>query len=222
MQEGFPGKLPPSISVTGRGIADVSPDKLKLTVATEVIRENPKEAQAESAATMDRIIKALLEAGVGAKDIATARYRVGPHFEEEEFPGLRRGKQKGYCATNIALVTIHDLDAAGHLMDLAVKAGATTLELGYDYSVPDEARALARQRAFADAEAKARHLAELAGVQLGELLLITEVESPWAISVPTEAPGIAAPAMAPTPPPVRPSQLRIEITVEVTYRIKKG
>ena len=222
MQERFPGKLPPSISVTGRGIADVSPDKLNLTVAVEVIRDSPKEAQAETAAAMDRVIKALLEAGIDAKDIATVRYRVAPHFEEEGFPGLRRGKQKGYCATNIVLVTIHDLDAAGHLMDLAVKAGATTLELGYDYSVPDETRALARQRAFADAEAKAQHLAELAGVQLAEPLLITEVESPWAISAPTERPDIAAPAMAPTPPPVRPSQLRIELSIEVTYSIKQG
>jgi len=219
MQQALLAKVEPVVSVVGTGTADVVPDTLRLTVSTEAIQHSAAEAQAKSAEAMSEVFQTLTDAGVDAKHIATLYYRLGPHYEQEEIPLAGRGKRKGFKATNTIVVTVHNPGETGRIMDLVVEAGATSLEMNYDYSVPEEARALARERAVADAKAKACHLAQLAGVELGEPLQIREVEHPWAIRAVTLAP--AGPPSLTTPPPVRPSQLRIEITAEITYHIKR-
>lgn len=220
MQQAILSKISPGISVVGKGTADVAPEVLRLTVTTETIHNSAERAQAESDRAMDQIFKTLSDAGIDAKDIATLGYRVGPTYEERGLLDELRGTRKGFKASNTILVTLRDLNEAGRIMDLVVKAGATSLELDYDYTVPEETRALARQRAVANAQAKACHLAQLAEVELGETLQINEVEHLWHFREARLATEVFG-APAGRRPLVRPSDLRIEVTVEMTYQIKR-
>ena len=218
----FATQLPDVISVVGKGIAEVAADKLNLTVAAEAVHDSAKEAQAKSTNVMNKIFKTLIDAGIDAKDIATLQYTLKPHYEHEEDlpPFPRQGKQKGFEVRNTVLVTLRNPSEAGRIMDLVVGSGATSLNLGYDDTVPEETRSLARKRAVADAQFKAQELAELAKVKLGEPLQISEVEQPWTTSLPPVAFHVPVP-LPDSPPLVRPSEVRIEIVVEMTFQIKR-
>jgi len=77
-----------------------------------------------------------------------------------------------------------------------------------------------REKAMADAEAKAEQLAELAGVDLGSPTFISE----GTISVPVprdfywESRAAPVPAPAPTTP-ISPGETEIRLTVQVVYSI---
>jgi uncharacterized protein YggE len=74
-------------------------------------------------------------------------------------------------------ITCTDIASAGDLLAaLATKVGDRLQVEGFDLAVSDTARALdsARAGAYADAVARAGHLAELAGARLGEVQAMAE------------------------------------------------
>jgi uncharacterized protein YggE len=71
---------------------------------------------------------------------------------------------------------VRDVERAGDVLDAAVEAGANQV-WGVEFTVSDEEKwqGQARKEAMADADARARELAELAGLKLGEVLEVSEV-----------------------------------------------
>jgi uncharacterized protein YggE len=73
-------------------------------------------------------------------------------------------------------VTVRDVEGAGEVLDAVVEAGANQV-YGVNFTVSDEAewQGQAREKAMADAAERAYELASLAGIELGEVLSISEV-----------------------------------------------
>ncbi|CAN92478.1 putative secreted protein [Sorangium cellulosum So ce56] len=81
-----------------------------------------------------------------------------------------------YQVSNTVMVVIRKLDQVGAVLDAAVAAGANNVwgvSFGLDQTDPLEARA--REKAIADARARAEALAKLQGVSLGPVVSISEV-----------------------------------------------
>ena len=71
---------------------------------------------------------------------------------------------------------MREVERAGAVLDAVVEAGANQV-YGVTFTVSDEAewQGLARQKAMEDASERARELANLADIELGQVLSVSEV-----------------------------------------------
>jgi len=158
-----------TVTVTGRGTAREVPDTVVVRVASSHRAAGVAEALAgaDSAATE---IVAVGREHTDASRIGSTNLNVWPAYDNE-------GKPSGFEARHSLSITCTDIASAGDLLAvLATKVGDRLQVEGFDLAVSDTARALdsARAGAYADAVARAGHLAELAGARLGEVQAMAE------------------------------------------------
>ena len=169
------------IWVSGQGSIFVAPDLANLDLGVETGAANVSEANSQSSAAMDAIIKALEARGVKDEDIQTSRFSVYPRYNyvEEEMDGVRISREvlTGYRVRNNATVKLRDLDTIGEVIEEVVTAGGDDVRInGINFTLEDPKPKMVelREMAVADARAKAEHLAELSDVELGRLIYISE------------------------------------------------
>ena len=207
------------IWVTGTGEVTVVPDiaTLRLGIAAEAA--TVAEAQSQAAEAMDKVMKALKDNDVAEKDIQTQYFNIRQvtkwdRIKEEEIV-------VGYRVTNMVTAKIREVDKAGTIIDAVVEAGGDLTRIeGISFAVdePSAYHEEARQKAMADAKAKAEHLAKLGGVSLGKPTFISEgIQTPPPIT--RVAIPEAVPMPAPAPTAISPGELEIILTVQVAYAI---
>ena len=205
-----------TITVVGTGKVSLVPDIAQVNVGAEARAGTVSEAKAEVDRQMVTIHAALEEMGIDEKDIQTSHYSI--HYERELKPVMQEGPvvegQGGYRVSNILRVTVRDVEKAGDVVDAAVEAGVNQVH-GVSFTVDDESswQGQAREKAFADAKARAAELADLAGVELGAVQSVSEVIGAWPA------------AMAPTPETIMsggfaPGELELSTRVQVTFAIQ--
>jgi uncharacterized protein YggE len=209
---------PNTIAVTGNGIAYGQPDMAAVIIGAETRDVDPAKAVDDNTAKMNAIISALKELGIEEKDIQTSNFSVNAQQDYDQ-----TGQPKGtftYVVNNSLTVTLRDLTKVGQALGKAVGAGANSIN-GVSFSVNDPAalEAQARDKAMADAKARAEQLAKAAGVTLGAPVSISEFTSG---PIPYEAKGFAAADAAGggAPVPVSNGQIQVNLQVNVTYLIK--
>ena len=170
---GADGSITSGINVSGQGKVTGKPDTLTVNLGISLLRPSVDAATADAAALAAAIINALKGAGVAEADIQTANYSIYPEYDWS-------GEQQrllGYRVSNEVRVKIRNLETAGATIDAATTAGGdATVVNNLAFSIEDNAELLqmARTAAWNDAEAKARQLAQLAGLELGAATSITE------------------------------------------------
>jgi uncharacterized protein YggE len=202
------------VVVTGVGEVYGVPDTMTVTVGVSVTRDTVAEAADQAARSASAVIDSLEDAGVDDADIRTQRFSIQPEYDWE-----RDGREFiGFTVTNTVVAQIRDIDRAGETIDaVVVAAGDDTVVKGVGFSVEDEAERLseARLRAWEDAEAKARELADLAGVELGDAVLIAEdigtVSTPR-VAVSADLGGAAA-------TPIEPGEIASTVTLTVRFAL---
>lgn len=161
------------ITVTGIGEVLGEPDTLTFTIGVQLTRDTVSDALDDAATKAEAVIDTLADEGVDPDDIQTANFSIYPEYDWSE-----RGRRLlGYSVSNTVLATVRNVDTAGDVLDAAVRAGGDdTVVQGIGFSIEDDAERLeaARVRAWADAEAKAVQLADLAGVGLGAATRVSE------------------------------------------------
>jgi uncharacterized protein YggE len=122
--------------------------------------------------------------------------------------------------TNQVNVTIRNINNVGDVLAAVTYAGANSI-YGVSFSVDDTAvlEAQAREAAIADARARAQSLADLAGVELGDIQMITEVVG--SSSMPIIARGGFNMAVEESAAPgISPGQLDFHTQIQVTFAIQ--
>jgi len=203
------------ITVTGVGTVLGRPDTMTVTIGVNVVRPTVSEATAEATASATALFVALEAAGVAEQDIQTQNYSIWPQYryDEGQAPELT-----GYQVSNTVLATIRDVDAAGSVIDAAVAAGGeSSIVQGIGFAVEDDTERLAeaRAKAFADARAKAEQLAELAGVELGQVLRMAETLGGASPVFGTEF----AAADSASRTPIQPGEVTSEVRVDIVFAI---
>ena len=211
------------IWVSGSGEVTVTPDIANLRLGIQAQEASVAEAQTKASEAMNKIMTALSDSGVAEKDIQTQYFSIRQRTKWD------REKEEeiiiGYQVTNMVVAKIRDIDKVGAIIDAVVKAGGDLVRIdSIDFSVDDPSVYYqeAREKAMADAKARADHLAELAGVTLGKPTYVSEgVQQPIYKRVYYEqAAGAPVPAPAPAPPPpISPGEMKVSITVQVAYSI---
>jgi hypothetical protein len=205
------------IWVSGEGKVTVTPDIATLGLGITAQAASVAEAQSQAAEAMDRVMAALIDQGVAEKDIQTQHFSIEQvtRWDEETEQEI----VVGYRVTNMVTAKIREIDKTGSIIDAVAAAGGDFTRInsiGFSVDDPSPYYEEARQKAMADAIAKAEQLAELSGVKLGKPTYISE----WS-SYPVYQRDVyyEAAAPAPMPTPISPGEVEISLTVQVVYAI---
>ncbi len=142
-------------------------------------------------------------------DVKTLSLQVWPRYD------YRTGQSvlNGFEASNTFQFTVRDLRRIGAVTDAAVAGGATTVEgITYDTNDHTAAGAQALAKAVKDAQVKARAMADAAGIRLGSVVSITDLQNapyPFPILRAAAAPSAGGSTQV-SPPDI---QLTVSVTV---------
>lgn len=207
------------IWVNGEGKVMAVPDIATLRLGIEAQEVSVAEAQARANEAMERVMTALTENGVAEKDIQTQYFSVNriTRWDNEK----QQEVVTGYRVTNMVTAKIRDIDKAGTIIDAVAEAGGDLTRIdNISFSVDDPSTYYeeARGKAIADAQDKAKQLAELAGVTLGKPTYISEsIAYPVYTREVMYEKAVAEEASA---TPISPGEMEISINVQLVYAIQ--
>jgi len=214
------GNQQAGIWVTGEGKVTAVPDIATLRLGIEAQEATVAEAQTQASEAMDRVKAALIDNEVADRDIQTQYFSIHKVTRWDETKNQEI--VIGYRVSNMVTAKIRDIDNAGSIIDAVVKAGGDLTRIdSISFSIDDPSAYFgeAREKAMADAEAKAEQMASLAGVRLGKPTYISEsgyLPPPIYPRVAYEEVPMPAPA---PPPPISPGEMEITLTVQIAYAI---
>jgi len=181
----------------------------RVIVNVQATANTAAQAEAQNASASDSVRNRVAGAGIAATDIKTLSIQVWPQYD------YRTGQSvlTGFIANQTLQFTVHDLRRIGGVIDAAVAGGATSVQgITYDISDHTAASAQALAKAVKDAQAKARAMTDAAGIRLGSVVSMTDIEAtpypfPFVRGAMSSAPGAATQV---SPPDV---QLTVSVTV---------
>jgi len=169
---------PPRILVTGEGSVELAPDLAIVNLS--VMREAPtaRDALTANSEAMRKVQAALAALGIEQRDLQTSNFDIQPRYTyppQSATGAPHTPKLVGYTVRNALTVRVRDLDKLGEVLDTAVTLGVNEGGgIQFTNVDPSAAVAQARSQATKDAMARARTLADAAGVKLGQVLEISE------------------------------------------------
>jgi hypothetical protein len=202
------------IWVNGEGKVTTAPDIATLSLGVEAQAKTVAEAQSQAAEAMERVMTALTDNGVAKKDIQTRYFSITQvtRWDDEK----QQEVVIGYRVTNMVIAKIREIDKTGAIIDAVAAAGGDFTRINsISFSVDDPSPYYkeAREKAMADARAKAEQLAELSGVNLGKPTYISEG------TIYPVYPTVYKEAAASAPTPISPGELELTLNVQVVYAI---
>jgi uncharacterized protein YggE len=167
-----------TITVVGRGEVKVKPDVATTNLGVEVTAPTVSAAMEQAEERMNAVLVALKAAGIADKDIQTSNFSVSFERQTPEVtPRADDAVPAGvYRVSNMVQVTIRNLDAVGDIIDAAVATGANNVwGVSFGLENTEELEGQAREKAVANARARAESLAALNGVTVGNVIHISEI-----------------------------------------------
>lgn len=198
------------ITVTGTGTTYGEPDLAVVDLGVDSVDADITVASTQT----DEVVKKLLETftalGIDRKDVRTLYFNT---FRETPYGTDGSPGEAVYHVQNIMSVTVRDISKVGQLITDSIAVGANVVNnIQYTLSNSEELEQEARNLAMQNASSKAQELAELANVELGDIVMITD--SSYSVPVPTPfAREAAAPASVAT------GQLGVTATITVRFEI---
>jgi uncharacterized protein len=159
----------PSIAVTGTGTASAPADLCIIRLRAEAVSARVDDALAAASTGMERMLGMCRRVGCADRDLQTSGVQVWPRYSNNMVTG--------YTAGLGLTVRVRRVEEAGRVLAAVVESGGDTARVQDVRFEHDDPRALeqqARERAWADARAKADQLASLGGVALGPVLQVDE------------------------------------------------
>jgi uncharacterized protein len=207
-------KAPRTITVTATGMVRGTPDVLQLTIGVDSHAKSAAEALARNSSAARRVIGLLKGAGVASADIQTSNLSLSPLYDDTGTTVI------GYAVTNQVTASIHDISSAGRVVDAAARAAGNEITVsGLFFTFDDDTKIVqqARTDAVRRARSQATQLANAAGVQLGDLLSLTEDSTPEGPVLPL-ASSKAATADS-SAPPIQTGSQTLSVQVTLVYEI---
>jgi uncharacterized protein len=223
---------PEGVRVYGVGEAAGTPDVARTQLGVETRSATAEQAVADASQRMAAVVAALKGLGIEDKDLRTSQYSLSFEPERPQPPAAAapaagakaqptaaeaKAEPRGrYRAVNSLTVTIRDLKKVGQVLQVAADADANSA-YGINFDLEDDAALIAEARklALADAQNSAQELAKLTGVELGEVVSITEEEPE------DNQPNTYALQNAPANVPVEEGEVTVRYSVQLVYATKR-
>jgi len=210
------------IHSTGTGNVIGTPDSAQVTFSVKTENTDVKQAQADKAVKMTKVIDALVASGVPRDALKTTGYNIYPIYEDSN--GILSPKIKTYQVTNTLTVTLHDVSKTGEVIDVAVANGINQAS-SIQFMLSDEQSQVLRTKALQDAVSRARADADTVAGAMGTAITgvknadISAGYSPVLYqNYQYDTVGAAMKSAAPTP--VQPGDITVSATVTITYNIR--
>jgi uncharacterized protein YggE len=175
------------VTVIGSGEVQGTPDTLTVSAAMEAIAADVTGALNQTSQRQQAVMDALTGAGIEQKDISTTQVSLQPQYNSDGT------SIASYRASNAIDVKIRDAGRASDILALIVTTGGDNTRINsVNYSIADDSALVrdARARAFEDAKDRAQQYAELSGLNLGDVISISEAtgsEPPPPVPMPRSA-----------------------------------
>lgn len=208
------------IWVNGEGKVTAVPNTAVLTLGIQSQELTVAEARDKAAEAMTAVMNALKDASIDDNDIQTQYFNIQPVTRWDN--DKQQETVIGYQVTNTVTVKVRDVNNTPAVIDSVTAAGGDLTRISsiaFTVDDPTTYYEQARVKAVADAAAKAKKLADTAGVKLGKATYISEssyIPSPIYRDVATATEGVPAPT--PTTP-VSPGEMDITVNVQMGYAI---
>lgn len=208
------------ITVNGEGELTVKPDIAIVNLSVVERGQTVGAATQAGNQKMNQVVSFLKGLGVSEDDLKTTNYWLNPDYRYPKEGG--EPQIVGYTLNQNVRVKVRDLTKVEEVIDGAVKAGVNqTGQLSFEIDDDSEARAEAREEAFADAREKAEAMASAAGVRLGRVVSFSEsggyYEPPIAYG---RAMDMAVAESAMVAPAIEAGSEDVTVNVSVTYEIE--
>ncbi len=202
--------------MTGEGVAEFSPDQCVVRVDFNVLGESASGALDRLSELASAAIERLKEQGIRTEDITTLNVSVSPFFDRD------KERVTAHVGKYQMAVKVRLLDDVGGVVAALTEVGGDHLQLqGLQLVHSDERRLSsdARRDAVADANDRAKTIAEAAGIHLGQILHITDEpsEGRWR-AVRNVGFGHAATSL--TNMPIEGGSGQVSARVTITYEIE--
>jgi uncharacterized protein YggE len=205
---------PNTVSVSGQGLVTGTPDVLRLSMGVQRTGSNVNDALNLANGDIKKITDALHRHGVADKDIQTSNLSINPHW-------VKDNKIDGYDVAESLTVQLRKLsDAGSAISDAAAAGGNATRVDSVSFDIEDNQALVnaARDKAFADAKAKAERYAELSGRSLGKVSQVSESTDTAPAPQPFYAAKDAAGA-AQSSVPISAGSQQVSVTTSVVWEL---
>ena len=210
---------PEGLTVTATGTVHAIPDVAKVTFGITHKAPTVGEVEEKINETFADIENTLDEFDIKDKDIETNNYKVYPEYDY-------RSKDRpitGYTGSHQQTITIRNLDDVNKIVDAVTDAGANMINnVSFTIDDSDEWDSRARAEAIKKAKAKAKLIADEAGINLGKILSIdqgTSYPQPYYRGIALDA-GLGGGGAEEILPDIEPGSQELSATVTLTYEIK--
>lgn len=204
-----------TLTVTGSGIATVTPDKASIAIGVQTADSSSKTAQDKNSKDVNNVIGALLDYGVKEKDISTSSFDLYANYDYSKDVS----ELTGYTATTMLTVKNLDVKDVGELLEKAAEAGVNQVNgISFDYTETEAAYDKALDAAMDRAQEKAEKLAAREGCRLGKILSVSEEDSNGSATY-TGARAYKESAAADGGMNVMPGESDVTATVTITYQL---
>lgn len=213
------------IFIVSEGIVRLPPEIaiIKAGVVTE--GKTADEALSKNRPAINRVVEIVRKYGIASGDVTTSQLTIRPKYTQPATnPNAPRVAPTidGYEARTGLEIIVKDLTKPGPLVDDLVKSGSNSISsLSFALAEPSKAKNEARRKAAQAAKERASLYAEALGLQLGDLISITEtdysaVENNFQYDLPSRR---AAPIVAPLI--VEPGEIEVKASVQTVWQIRK-
>ena len=229
------------IWVNGTGKATGDPDLGIINLGVESLADTASEARQIAGKAIEQTIEVLKSNNIEERDMQTSQFSISPQYNTQEStkctdisreigpapsPNCRLEFERvltGYQVTNTLTVKVRNLDNMDIIIDGASEAAGNLIRVNRVSFTIEDIKPLqnqAREEAIADLLSKAATMAELAGVELGKLVYLTESggSSPQSFAKMESA----AFAMGPdTASSILAGELNVNVNVEAIFGIAR-
>lgn len=166
---------PWGVATFGAATVAVEPDFARVKLELGVVEQTPA-AAFQAAQDVVRAFRAVLRAhGVPDAGVSPSRLKLATNYEYD--PASEGRRKRGFTCEAEYEIEIQDIGSMQQLLIDVVDAGVDGIKgIEFDVRAKREPRARARRDAVAAARAKAELYAEAAGVMLGRVLHIEDID----------------------------------------------
>jgi uncharacterized protein YggE len=215
----YPVSGSPGINVGGKAKVAGTPDTLRLDLSVVASATSVSEALASANRSASAVQKSLFDNDVQKKDLQTSGLNIQPEYD---YSNNAAPRLKGYQVTESIGAKLRDLGRAGDVIGKAIGAGGNAIRVnGISLDLEDTGALVssARDKAFADAKAKAEQYARAAGRSLGDVISISEdVTTPTPVPMPYGLNATSAKDMASVP--IEPGSQDVSVSVTVLFALR--
>lgn len=206
------------VVVTGEGRISAAPDQAQVSAGVTSQAVTAAAALNTNNDAMQRVFATLRAAGIPDAKIQTSNFSVSPQYAPfvPDRPEPQPQRIIGYQVSNQVTVIVDDLRNLGTTLDALVRSGANQLGgISFGFREPKPLEERARIEAVREAAAKARTMAEAAGITLGPVLSIQESGGGYQPPRPMVMMAAQAREVA-----IAPGESNVSVSVTITYGIQ--